>query len=436
MWCCFSMALDYLNVKYKTLNEMLPTKETLETAYLNKIVGGSVLGPIDMGDNKITSSYIPVEDNDLINKKYFDEQSSSGGSGNGKKYTTVVIGSSTAGYTSNDVDYLCDGQDDDVEINQAIQALPVDGGKIIILDGTYNIKQAITINKDNIVIEGLGNSTHLLTDVYTDNIAAIVILNKNIQVRDIFLSDMGSTTPSSLGWVGISINTTAELVTISNCSVTDYSSCIISAGQNVVILNCYIRATKTSSNEAIVVTSQTRQTISNCYIQDSGEGSSINNTMLINNYIQCYKISLGPQVKILNNYLFNTRLYCDGSSTINTCSESIIASNYCLGNNLQQFLGVFKTTIISNNYIYGGQFWVNVNNCDISNNCIYNGEIQFVDAQGPSTKTKINNNIIIYEGGTTNPSISGVIDNSMIIGNYTTNGISVSGSTNIIELNK
>lgn len=85
MWCCFSMALDYLNVKYKTLNEMLPTKETLETAYLNKIVGGSVLGPIDMGDNKITSSYIPVEDNDLVNKKYFDEHSSSGGSSNNNK---------------------------------------------------------------------------------------------------------------------------------------------------------------------------------------------------------------------------------------------------------------------------------------------------------------------------------------------------------------
>ena len=436
MWYCFSMALDYLNVKYKTLNEMLPTKETLETAYLNKTVGGSVLGPIDMGANRISSTYIPKSDDDLINKKYFDEHSSSGG-GSGKKYATFVIGSSTAGYTADDVDYLCDGQDDDVEINQAIQALPVDGGKIIILNGTYNIKQAITINKDNIVIEGLGNSTHLLTDVYnTDNIAAIIISNKNIQVRDIFLSDMGSTTPSNLGWVGISINTTAELVTISNCSVTDYSRCISSDGKNVVILNCYIRATKTSANEAIVAISQTRQTISNCYIQDSGEGSSINNTMLINNYIQCYKISLGPQVKILNNYLYNTRLYCDGSSTIDTCSESIIASNYCLGNNLQQFLGVFESTIISNNYIYGGQFWGKVNNCDISNNYIYNGEMQFVVAQGPSTKTKINNNIIIYKGGTTNPSISGVIDNSMIIGNYTTNGISVSGSTNIIELNK
>ncbi|WP_051280466.1 tail fiber protein [Anaerovorax odorimutans] len=77
------------------------------------------------------------------------------------KTSRFVIGTSTAGWTSNDCDYLCYGVDDQVEINNAIQALPANGGKIVILDGTYNISSKIAINKPNINIEGNGDSTIL-----------------------------------------------------------------------------------------------------------------------------------------------------------------------------------------------------------------------------------------------------------------------------------
>lgn len=42
-----------------------------------------------------------------------------------------VIGTSLAGYTTADCDYLCDGKDDQVEINQAIQAISAGGGVYI-----------------------------------------------------------------------------------------------------------------------------------------------------------------------------------------------------------------------------------------------------------------------------------------------------------------
>lgn len=71
------------------------------------------------------------------------------------------VGTSTTGWTVNDCDYLCDGTADDVEINAAIQALPAEGGEIVILDGTYNITATITMNKDNVTLSGNGNSTVL-----------------------------------------------------------------------------------------------------------------------------------------------------------------------------------------------------------------------------------------------------------------------------------
>ena len=72
-----------------------------------------------------------------------------------------VIGTSTAGWTEADCDYLCDGTADEVEIKAAISALPSGGGEILLLDGTYNISSSIAISKANVVLRGSGPSTVL-----------------------------------------------------------------------------------------------------------------------------------------------------------------------------------------------------------------------------------------------------------------------------------
>ncbi|HZK24458.1 MAG TPA: NosD domain-containing protein, partial [Oscillospiraceae bacterium] len=79
----------------------------------------------------------------------------------GKKVARFVVGTSTAGWTDADCDYLCDGTADQTEINAAITALPATGGEIIILDGTYNITAKIDVTKDNVSIRGNGNATIL-----------------------------------------------------------------------------------------------------------------------------------------------------------------------------------------------------------------------------------------------------------------------------------
>ena len=79
----------------------------------------------------------------------------------GKRSSRLIVGTSTNGWTLKDCDYLCDGTDDGVEIQNAITALPSSGGEIVILDGTYNIASRIYISKSNVSIVGNGKSTVL-----------------------------------------------------------------------------------------------------------------------------------------------------------------------------------------------------------------------------------------------------------------------------------
>ncbi len=65
----------------------------------------------------------------------------------GKRTCRFVIGTSTAGWTQADCDYLCDGTDDQVEIQAAVDALrDADGGTLVILAGTYNLTNNVNIN--------------------------------------------------------------------------------------------------------------------------------------------------------------------------------------------------------------------------------------------------------------------------------------------------
>lgn len=66
--------------------------------------------------------------------------------GGGKRTVRAIVGTSTAGWTAADCDYLCDGTADDVEINAALTAaFQAGGGVVRLLTGDYNLTSAITI---------------------------------------------------------------------------------------------------------------------------------------------------------------------------------------------------------------------------------------------------------------------------------------------------
>ena len=82
----------------------------------------------------------------------------------GKRTCRFVVGTSTAGWTQADCDFLCDGTDDRGKIFAAISFLPDNGGEIVILSGTYNLTGNITIENTsgkNISLIGEPGSTVL-----------------------------------------------------------------------------------------------------------------------------------------------------------------------------------------------------------------------------------------------------------------------------------
>jgi len=76
--------------------------------------------------------------------------------------TLVVAASDSSSQSKVAANYVCDGTDDQAEINNAINALPNDGGKVILLEGSYSISSSITIARNNTILEGCGRNTKLV----------------------------------------------------------------------------------------------------------------------------------------------------------------------------------------------------------------------------------------------------------------------------------
>lgn len=85
-----------------------------------------------------------------------------GKTSSGKRVCRFVVGTSTSGWTASDCDYLCDGTNDQEEINAAISALPGNGGEVLLLDGTYNVTSSINLNVPNAKLSGSGNSSKIV----------------------------------------------------------------------------------------------------------------------------------------------------------------------------------------------------------------------------------------------------------------------------------
>jgi hypothetical protein len=75
--------------------------------------------------------------------------------------TATLIVAASNSQNKEKADYVATGTNDETQINAAISALPSTGGSVVLLDGTYNIGSAITMNKAYVTLTGQGNSTIL-----------------------------------------------------------------------------------------------------------------------------------------------------------------------------------------------------------------------------------------------------------------------------------
>jgi len=141
-------------------------------------------------------------------------------------------------------DFVCDGVDDQEEINAAINALPAGGGKVVLLEGTYHLTAPIRILKSNVVLEGNGWNTVLFLEDGSD-CNMIEIGDGTVSIRGIRIKALkidGNGANQSAGdviYVHGASGSEIYDVLIKNCYVLDgYNTIIsISYGKRCVIRN-------------------------------------------------------------------------------------------------------------------------------------------------------------------------------------------------------
>ena len=334
-----------------------------------------------------------------------DKLNSAGGSG--KRTVRFTIGTSTNGWTSADCDYLCDGTDDQIEINNAIQALPTTGGEIKILDGTYNITATISVNKNNVKISGNGATTilkrmwdssskegvitstggqegccinYLQIDgnktVYTNfNNCGIFIQSKNNIITKIisnnnnygiYLSDgdnntiTGNTCNSNNTYSIYLFNTNNNIITGNICNSNDtYGIHLSNSDNNTITSN-----TCNSNDYGI-------------YLSNSEDNTITGNTCISNNNYGIYLQNFNNNNTITGNTCVSNNNY--GISLSNS-EDNTITGNTCNSNGYGIYLSNSNTN--DNNTITGNMcndntyqgIYMSCNNCVITGNICNNND--------------------------------------------------------------
>jgi parallel beta-helix repeat protein len=279
-----------------------------------------------------------------------------------KKTARFIVGTSQSGWTSDDCDYLCDGTDDQTEINEAITALPDDGGEIIILDGTYNITATIDVEKSNVSIRGNGAATILMRGWDSTTYEGVISLKSAdyCKIQDLQIDGNNTTYTASN-------NNGVYLFSCSNNFITGVSS--NNNGQVGINVqsnsdnNIFINNIANNNVHGIRLYSSSGNTITgNIFKSNSEQGIYF----YVNNNNNCIEGNL-----LTNNY--------NGISIDVTCDNNTFVGNMCDSNsNAGMYIHYSSYNIVTGNSCNSnGTYGLYLNDCDsstiVGNTCNSNG---------------------------------------------------------------
>ncbi len=230
--------------------------------------------------------------------------------GNIKKKKNVILYVGSAELSDEQklsCDYVCDGVDDQIEINQAIDSLPDSGGEIHLSRGIFNITAGITINKRiKLVGEGKGitldrnsvnnGGTTLLSELTG---GSIIIIQKSDT-----LSDIKGITLSDFQIVGAGIN--VENNFCNGINVTTYTDCVTLERLAICHCFCGLFVDQDATVDDISVT--------NCDFQRDTTGIFINGQ--------------GWQTRIENNIFWDMSGRQTTSGIVLSAGKNIVNGNY------------------------------------------------------------------------------------------------------------
>jgi len=160
--------------------------------------------------------------------------------------TLVIAASNSSAASKTQADYVCDGIDDQIEINAAMNSLPANGGEVVLLEGTYYISGSITMAPSSwLTGQGPYNTTIQLAD--NANCHAIVAPTSNSWIRGIRDLRLEGNYPKQTGvWHGIYSKTSQVNdgdLRVLNCSIFHFS------GDGIHLANGYYIHIKDSAIE-------------------------------------------------------------------------------------------------------------------------------------------------------------------------------------------
>lgn len=230
--------------------------------------------------------------------------------GNIKKKKNVVIYIGSAELSDEQklsCDYVCDGVDDQIEINQAIDSLPDSGGELHLSRGIFNITNTIYIRKR---IKFTGEGKGITLDRNSVNNGGTTLLSEltggciiQIQKSDT-LSDIKGITLSDFQIVGAGIN--VENNYCNGINVTTYTDCVTL--ERLAICHCFygLFVDQSATVDDISVT--------NCDFQRDSTGIYINGQ--------------GWQTRIENNIFWDMSGRESTSGIVLSAGKNIVNGNY------------------------------------------------------------------------------------------------------------
>jgi len=78
----------------------------------------------------------------------------------GAMVATVTVAASNS-LNKAAANYVCDGVDDDVEINAALTVAALTNGRVVLSEGTFNISNPVILPASNLILEGCGYPTYI-----------------------------------------------------------------------------------------------------------------------------------------------------------------------------------------------------------------------------------------------------------------------------------
>ncbi len=141
-----------------------------------------------------------LEDRDRAIEDWLEHCVGGGVGGTLRFATLVVAASNSKDLDPTHYDYLCTGTDDQVTINAALNALPAEGGRVLLMEGTYNIigtsaSGIVMPNVTQVVLEGQGPSTVIRKTVGTGLTEPLITTRNDrvqVEVRNLTLDGTDS----------------------------------------------------------------------------------------------------------------------------------------------------------------------------------------------------------------------------------------------------